>query len=92
MEAMRLLGEGAKVTHAALESGYSTHRSIPKLPRNHAHSLLQDLRLTPPKKCHPEQIEVPAATLALALAVACPPLPVLIRHHLNQSMRTTCQF
>ncbi len=24
MQAMRLLGEGAKVTHAALEAGYST--------------------------------------------------------------------
>jgi AraC-like DNA-binding protein len=28
MQAMRLLGEGAKVTHAALESGYSTPRAF----------------------------------------------------------------
>ena len=28
MQAMRLLGEGAKVTHAALEAGYSTQSAF----------------------------------------------------------------
>ena len=44
MQAMRLLGEGVKVTHAALEAGYSTpqrfYRSVQKIFWDNACGLL----------------------------------------------------
>jgi AraC-like DNA-binding protein len=64
MQAMRLLGEGAKVTHAALEAGYSTPSAL-EIPvrgssgesfvcqhRSHGRFQLAGGRLNPPEEFH----------------------------------------